>query len=142
MASISVAAVGDKQFQKARELAAANRAPVVVANGCTYLIPSSSRDERDHKVQLDDPEQPGAVSCTCESGIRDRACWAMARALDVSRVLRDNHVYVSRGAVVSRDAIAESASAFEACPRASCGAGGELELIWGGGPRAGALYLA
>jgi hypothetical protein len=137
MATIPVTLVGDNQFQKARRL----MSPVVVVDSCTFRIPSDSLNgERDHKVQLDDPERPHALSCTCEAGTRGLACWGMARVLDALGTLRAANVYVSKGAASSLEALAAQASAF-APAEASFGADGDFELRWGGHPKTGEVYV-
>src|SRR5436305_11041459 len=104
----SISAVGGSQFAKARML----KSPVAVIDPSTFRIPSSSRDERDHKVQLDDPENPAAVSCTCEAGEMGKPCWAMARALDALEVMRAGNIFVAPGAPSSWAALKYMASAL------------------------------
>jgi hypothetical protein len=133
--------VGDNQFDRARELAEAHQAPVVVLSSRTYLIPSSTRGELDHKVQLDDFERPAAVSCTCEAGRMSKACWGMARVLTVVSVLHANHVYVSRDAASSLEALAAEASALLPLAEARFVEGDVMSLTWGGHPKSKALYV-
>lgn len=135
MPMISIQSIGGNQYEKARRL----MSPVAVTDACTFRIPSSSRDERDHKVQFDDPELPGACSCTCEAGERGRPCWAMARALNALAALRKQNVYIWRGAASSWEALMSVASAIEQQPVAAI-VEGELALVWGKEPRSGVLY--
>jgi hypothetical protein len=132
---IQTQAVGGNQYEKARRL----MSPVVVADSCTFRVPSDSRGKRDHKIQLDDPERPAAISCTCEAGAIGKPCWAMARVLDALEVLRANNVYVNRGAHSSWAALQAAASAVSTSPAAGI-VEGDLALIWGDGPQAGVLY--
>lgn len=125
MSMILTSAIGGNQFDKAREL----MSPVVVSDTCTFRVPSSSRGERDHKLQLDDPELPGSISCTCEAGEMGKPCWAMARVLDALGALRAAGVYVCRGALSTRAALEESAGAIEPPMRAAIVGGGEMALL-------------
>lgn len=136
MTMILIHTIGINQYEKARRL----MSPVVVVDSCTFRVPSESRGKRDHKIQLDDPERPTALSCTCEAGLMGRPCWAMARVLDAQEKLRANNIYVSRGAASSWVALEEEASALLPPPRAGI-YDGDLELIWGGEqPEPGMLY--
>lgn len=116
------------------------KAPVIVIDSLTFRIPPASRDEREHKLQLDDQERPAACSCTCEKGMRGEPCWAMARVLSVLTVLSANNIYVNRGASSSLQALLEAASAVEQPASARVGAGGDMTLNWGEQPQAGVLY--
>lgn len=130
MAMILITEVGSNQFEKARRL----KSPVVVIDSVIYRLPSSRKGERDHKVQLDDPENPRALSCTCEAGVMSHACWAMARVLDVIAVFREQHIYVSRGASSSWAGIADAAGALVPRLRLTVDEGGDVEMSWGGHP--------
>ena len=136
MSMIPIDRISGKQFLNART----SKAPVIVIDSLTFRIPPASRDEREHKIQLDDQERPAACSCTCEKGLRGEPCWAMVRVLAVLKVLGANNVYVSRGATSSWQALLEAASAVEQPPQAYVIEGGDLALMWVGEPRAHVLY--
>lgn len=137
MAMILTTEVGSNQFDKARRL----MSPVVVIDSVVYRLPSSRQGERDHKVQLDDPENPRALSCTCEAGVMNRACWAMARVLDVIEVFHSNSIYVSRGASSSWAGMADAAGAMVPRLRLTEDEGGDVEMHWGGQPQTGTIYV-
>lgn len=137
MAMILTTEVGSNQFEKARRL----NAPIVVIDSLIYRLPSSRPGERDHKVQLDDPENPRECSCTCEAGVMNRACWAMARVLDVIAVFRKHNIYVSRGASSSWAGIADAAGALVPRLRVRVDEGGDVEMSWGGHPETKAVYV-
>jgi hypothetical protein len=132
---IPIHRVGRNQFLKARSYSA----PVVVIDSCTFRVPSSQGEGRDHKVRLDDPELPGLVSCTCDAGVHSAPCWAMAKVLLAHQLLLANRIYISRGAASVTSALRNESSAVEPPPRA-CFVEGEPALLWESHPRANALY--
>lgn len=137
MAMILIDGVGRKQFERAQEL----RSPVVVSDRRTFRVPSSRPGERDHKIQLDDPELPRAYSCTCDAGLMGRPCWAIARVLDALEDLRAAGVYVCRDAASVRGALDDCASALVPLATATFDERGNPTLLWGGeAPEAGLLY--
>lgn len=136
MPMITIEAIRGKQFLNALT----SKSPVVVVDSLTFRIPPAGRGEREHKLQLDDQERPAACSCTCEKGLRGEPCWAMARVLAVLQVLRENNIYVSRGATSSWLALLTAAGAVEPAT-ASIVEGGDLALLWGGHPEPGTIYV-
>lgn len=136
MSMIPIQNITGKQLLNARTA----KAPVVVVDALTFRIPPAGRDEREHKVQLDDQERPTACSCTCGQGLSGKPCWAIARVLAVLSVLSANNIYVNRGAASSWQALLAAASAVEQPASARVGAGGDMTLNWGEQPEAGMLY--
>ena len=138
MPTIPVRDITGNQFTKARTLLAL---PVVVADACTYRVPSHSRGEKDHKIQLDDPERPGALSCTCEAGLMGSPCWAMARVLIALETLRTANVYVCRGAASAQAGLDYASGCIVPLATATFDEQGNPTLIWGGQqPEAELLY--
>lgn len=136
MSMIPISEVGGNQFQKARELIS----QVVIINSCVFRVPSSGREERNHRVQLDDPEMPSTLSCTCEEGVMGRPCWAMARVLDVLEAFRAANVYISRSVLSPLCGLPDVAEAL--VPRARVVDGDvELELFWERQPEGGMLFV-
>lgn len=135
MPMILINNISGKQFLNARTA----KAPVIIIDSLTFRIPPASRDEREHKIQLDDQERPTACSCTCERGLTGQPCWAMVRVLAVLKILGANNIYVSRGATSSWQALLAAASAVEQPASARVGEGGDMTLSWGE-PQANMLY--
>jgi hypothetical protein len=135
---IPVGDVTGNQFSKARQLLDVQ---VVACDSCTYRVPSHTRGEKDHKVQLDDPELPGMLSCTCEAGLMGKPCWAMARVLIAREVMRAANVWVSRGAASAQAGLEMAGGALVPVATATFDAEGNPVLLWGGEPPvAGLLY--
>ena len=128
---IPVSLIEGNQFTKARGLL---NLPVVATAACTFRVPSSSRGERDHKVQLDDPQHPGACSCTCEAGLMSQACWAMARVLLALAHLRAGNVHVFRGAESAQAGLEAAAGALEPLGPSTFHEDGDVGVLWRGQP--------
>lgn len=133
---IPISEVNGKQFQQAHAL----MSQVVISNSCVFRVPTSGPNERDHRIQLDDPEKPSACSCTCEEGVLGRPCWAMARVLDALESLHTANVYISRSVVSPLCGLPDVAEAL--VPRARVvDDDGALELFWQRQPEAGMLFV-
>lgn len=125
---IPVASIRGNQYDRAFEL---YHLPVVATDLSTFRIPSSSDPgETDHLVCLDDPEHPRMVSCSCMAGQVGRPCWAMARALIALDALRQDNVWLVRGAESALAGIAAAAGAVTPLAfDAGLTAGGDLALL-------------
>lgn len=117
MSMIAVREIRGNQYDKAFEL---YQLPVVATDLCTFRIPSSSDPgESDHLVRVDDPERPGAISCTCMAGQVGKPCWAMARALIAQEELLEANVWLFRSAASAQAGRAAAAGALAPLPLAA-----------------------
>lgn len=79
--------------------------------------------------------------CTCEEGVMGRACWAMARVLDVLNTLRAANVYISRSVISPLCGLPDVAEALIPRARVIVDGDAELELFWQRQPERDMLFV-